>query len=122
MELPRAKSAVTVVALMLLTSLDPSVAVAGPKSVRTPNAACERVKTVVAARGHFDVRKIAFCDIISKSKSPRGYYVLALHSDRQCEGICSSNMGWYAVQAASGGAFEWDVSEMTVGPPIPAQP
>ena len=46
------------------------------------------------------------------------YYVLALHSRRDCDGICSTNMGWFAVEKATGRVFNWDVAEWKLGPPI----
>ena len=108
---------------MVLGSLPPSAAVAGSGSVRTPHAACERIKAEVASLGQFDVRNIAFCDIIGRADSPRGYYVLALHSKRpDCDGICSTNMGWFAVHKTSGRVFEWDVAESMLGAPIDRQP
>jgi hypothetical protein len=93
-------------------------ATAGP--VRTERAACDLVKARVAARGNLPVRRIAFCDIIPPESGPTGFYVLALHSDRACDGICSTNMGWFAVQRATGRLFEWDVAEQRLGPSIGA--
>lgn len=119
----RAPVLVTLTASLLLASLPPSAAVAGSTTVRTPHAACERVKAEIASRDQFDVRNVAFCDIISKADSPRGYYVLALHGARpDCGGICSTNMGWFAVQKTSGRVFEWDVAESILGAPIDRQP
>jgi hypothetical protein len=69
----------------------------------------------MSAHWHISPSTIAFCD---HADSPPGYYVLALHSNRHCEGICSTNMGWFAVQKASGRIFEWDVGEQKLGSPI----
>lgn len=108
---------------MLIASLLPSATIAGSSSVRTRHAACERIKAEVAARAQFDVRNITFCDIIGRADSPRGYYVLALHSTRpDCEGICSTSMGWFAIHKTSGRVFEWDVAESILGAPINRQP
>jgi hypothetical protein len=78
------------------------------------------VKDRVSATGHFPISIIAFCDVIPEGSSPVGYYVFALHSKRACEGICSSNMGWFAVQKTTGRIFEWDV-EGKLGPPLDDQ-
>lgn len=87
-------------------------------AVKTAKAACDVVKAKVSASGHFPISVIAFCDMIVESESPKAYYVLALHSTRQCEGICSTNMGWFAVQKATGRVFEWDVAEEKLGPSV----
>jgi hypothetical protein len=86
--------------------------------VRTPKAACERVKTRVSEVRHFAVSAVAFCDMIGPADSPKGFYVLSLHSNRRCEGICSTNMGWFAVGKRTGRVFEWDIAEMRLGRPI----
>src|SRR3954471_24622166 len=86
--------------LLPLTSLNAA-------QVRTEKAACDRVKTRIAAIRHFPVSAVAFCDPIRAADSPKGYYVLALHSNRRCDGICSTNMGWFAVQKETGRVFEW---------------
>ncbi len=61
---------------------------------------------------------IAFCDLVAPDSSPSGYYVLALHSTRKCDGICSTHMGWFAVQKATGRVFEWDMVEDKLGLPV----
>jgi hypothetical protein len=63
--------------------------------VRSPKVACERVKARVSA-----------------------VKVLALHSNRHCDGICSTNMGWFAVDKRTGRVFDWDVAEMKLGQPV----
>ena len=108
------KAAASLLAASLLQS--PAPVVAAP--VATANAACDQTKAFVLARGDFPVSAIAFCDTVSPDSSPKGYYVLALHSRRDCDGICSTNMGWFAVQKATGRVFEWDVAEQKLGPPF----
>ena len=76
------------------------------------------VKARVSAKREFSISAIAFCDIIPEASSPMNYYVLALHSRRDCDGICSTNMGWFAVEKATGRVFNWDVAEWKLGPPI----
>lgn len=54
------------------------------------------------------------------SNSDAHWVVIGLHSNRQCEGICSSLLGWYAVDRTTGTVHGFDVAEMEVGPPIDA--
>jgi hypothetical protein len=54
-----------------------------------------------------------WCDTTSNSKSP--YAVMGLHSDRRCDYICSSLVGWYAVERKTGKIFAWDINEDVVG-------
>src|SRR5688572_14315968 len=88
-----------------------SAAPAEARPVNNAEAACRVAKARVGARDRFPVSRVGFCDIIPAAHSPRGYYVLALHSTRRCDYICSTNMGWFAVQKSSGRVFEWDVGE-----------
>jgi hypothetical protein len=87
----------------------------GVLKVATEEAACNSVKARVATVEHFDVSVIAFCDFIVKEEQPAGFYVLALHSRRDCDGICSTNMGWFAIEKATGRVFEWDVADCQLG-------
>jgi hypothetical protein len=86
--------------------------------VRSPKVACERVKARVSAVKHFRRSIVAFCDPIGAADSPKHFYVLALHSNRHCDGICSTNMGWFAVDKRTGRVFDWDVAEMKLGQPV----
>ena len=81
----------------------------------TEKAACDLTKARVAARGHFPVSAIAFCDMALSEEWPKRYYVLALHSTRKCDGICSTLMGWFAVEKRTGRVFEWDINEDKTG-------
>lgn len=92
--------------------------VQGDARVETPEAACTIVKARVSASRNFPTSIIASCDTIPADASPKNLYVLALHSKRKCEGICSTNMGWFAVQKATGLVFEWDGAEGKQGLPI----
>lgn len=87
-------------------------------AVKTAKIACDVVKAQVSASRHFPVSAVAFCDILPEGSSAKAYYVLALHSRRQCQGICSTNMGWFAVQKSTGRVFEWDDAEEKLGPPV----
>ena len=110
-------------ASLLIASALPSPAPANAGPVNTADAACTLATARASARYHFPVSEIAFCDIIPEADSPTGYYVLALHGRRpDCGGICSTNMGWFAVQKATGRVFDWDVGEQKLGPSIQPRP
>jgi len=62
---------------------------------------------------------IALCDIVVEEAQPEEFYVLALHSRRtDCDGICSTHMGWFAIQKATGRVFEWDIEKSELGLPV----
>ena len=106
------------VALLHFASLLQWSAPAAAATVTTEKEACDLTKTRVAARGHFPVSAIAFCDVIIPEAQPKGLYVLGLHGKRDdCGGdICGSTlMGWFAVQKATGRMFEWDSVEEKLG-------
>jgi hypothetical protein len=103
--------------LVLAVALLPACAT-GAEPVRSDRAACEAVKSRVAAAWDVPDGVIAFCDSIPADSSPAEFYVMALHSNRICEGICSTNMGWYAIHKATGRVYEWDVGEWKLGPPL----
>jgi len=117
----RATTFITFVALLWAATALSSAAMEHLEPVRNPQAAFDRVKVQVAARYKVEVRKIAFCDMLSRNGSPKGYYVMALHGRRpDCDGICSTNMGWFAIRKSTGRVFEWDVSDMKIGQPLDA--
>lgn len=107
--------------LLLGAIVLPAAAPVQAASVRTKTEACFAVKVRVAADRHFPVSKVAFCDIMSLSDSPPGYYVIALHSRRRCDGICSTNMGWFAIHEKTGQVFNFDAAEWKVGAPVGGQ-
>lgn len=108
------------VSAILLTAGLPSMAPLRAAPVRTQRAACHRAKTRVSAVRHFPASVVAFCDPIRAADSPRDFYVLALHSNRHCDDICSTNMGWFAVEKRTGRVFEWDMAEDKLGEPVSA--
>ena len=87
--------------------------------MHSEETACTVVKGRVAARGDFSVSRVAFCDF--SMDPPAGFYVLALHSTRRCEGICSTNLGWFAIERSSGRVFEWNVWEWELGAEVRAR-
>ncbi len=105
-------------ALLLLAVASLSACATGAESVRSERGACEAVKARVTAVRDVPGGVIGFCDIIPADSSPADFYVITLHSNRICEGICSTNMGTYAVHKATGRIFEWDVGEWQLGPPV----
>jgi hypothetical protein len=54
-----------------------------------------------------------FCDF--SRLSDRQWFVVALRSNRQCEGICSNLMGWYAVNRGTGAVHQYDAADLRVG-------
>ena len=84
---------------------------AGAATVTTEKAACDLTKARVAARDHFPVSVIAFCDIIIPEAQPKGFYVLGLHGKCR-EDICGSTlMGWFAIEKSTGRVFEFDLED-----------
>ncbi len=43
------------------------------------------------------------------------WYLIALRSNRKCDGICSNLMGWYAVRRSTGAIHDWDMAAYKVG-------
>lgn len=111
----RVIASATVATSLLAASLLQSPAPATAAPTTSEKAACDLTKARVAERGHFPVSAIAFCDITVSDSRPKGFYVLALHSTRKCDGICSTHMGWFAVEKATGRVFEWDMVEDKLG-------
>ncbi|WP_143007368.1 hypothetical protein [Brevundimonas sp. 374] len=80
--------------------------------------ACELAKRRTTDSHRFPAASAAFCDHVAAEFNPAGYYVLSLHSDRDCDGICSTNLGWFAVQRSTGEVFDWDMAESKLGSPV----
>jgi len=88
------------------------------RHVQSERAACDAVKARMAAAWNIPDGLIAFCDIIPADSSPMEFYVMGLHSNRVCGGICSTNMGWFAIHKKTGRIYEWDVGEQRLGPSL----
>jgi hypothetical protein len=97
--------------MLAMTSVPLSAAPERSKRVNTADVACQIVKSRISTTRHFRQSDIASCDIIPDASTPEGYYLLSLHSRRHCNGICSTNMGWFAVEKKTGRVFEWDWSK-----------
>jgi len=93
-----------------------SSATASP--VRSKASACAAIKNRVSSAHQIPIEMIAFCDVVSLRDSPRGFYIMAIHSNRECDGICSTLMGWYAINRANGRIFEWRVADQQIGPEV----
>lgn len=48
------------------------------------------------------------------ASSTKRYVVLGLHSDRRCNYMCSSLVGWFAVDRTTRRIFDWDGDEGAV--------
>nr|WP_315382716.1 hypothetical protein [uncultured Sphingomonas sp.] len=86
--------------------------------VRSKASACVAIKKRVSSAHRIPIKNITFCDVASLRDSPRGFYIMAIHSHRECDGICSTLMGWYAINRANGRIFEWSVADQQIGPEV----
>ncbi|GAA4751660.1 hypothetical protein GCM10023264_18000 [Sphingomonas daechungensis] len=105
---------VITLAVLLAAGVLPSTAPAGAAPVTSEKVACDVAKARVAARGHFPVSAIAFCDFITSEEQSKDLYVLGLHGKRDDCGddVCGSTlMGWFAVEKSTGLVFEWDFTD-----------
>jgi hypothetical protein len=99
-----------------------SVPASGPSRL---DAACAHVKTAVAAHDGLAETGPAgmgwFCDFAQTgSELDDHWYLIALRSNRTCEGDCSNLMGWYAVHRENGEVREFDIGEFAIGPGVAA--
>ena len=108
-----------------LTTLLAAIALSSFSCARTPavttaHAACVAATARVTAQRSLPTSHVAFCDDIPEAAGPRGYYVLALRAHCS-EDLCgSTNMGWFAVQKATGDVFEVDdMTDWKLGRRVP---
>lgn len=88
--------------------------------VASAAAACSIATARVTAELRLPRDHVANCDSSHPTDGLPGYYVLALYGRcREADGCASTLMGWFAVQAATGELFEWDVAEWKLGRPVP---
>lgn len=84
--------------------------------VSSAEAACVVATARVTAQRHLPTSHVAFCDDIPETDGRDGYYVMALRAHCSEELCGSTNMGWFAVQKATGEVFEVDdVSDWRLG-------
>jgi hypothetical protein len=103
--------------LLCITAVAPCGA-APPAGILTQQDACALLKKRVAKSLNLPESGPAkvggwFCDFSTLANSH--WYVIALRSNRHCEGICSNLMGWYAVNRSSGSVHQYDVADLRVG-------
>jgi hypothetical protein len=102
--------------LLCITALAPC-RVALPVGALTRQDACSVLEQRIAKLKHLPTTGPAgigwFCDF--STLEDKEWYVIALRSNRRCEGICSNLMGWYAVNRSSGSVHHYDVAELQVG-------
>jgi hypothetical protein len=83
----------------------------------TQQSACDLLKQRVAKLNALTASDTAragwFCDFTTY-KDTR-WYLIALRSNRQCEGICSNLVGWYAVDRRNGSVHDFDMARYEVG-------
>jgi hypothetical protein len=93
------------------------------QQVGSAEAACVVATARVTAQRGLPASHVAFCDDIPEADSPVGYFILALRAHCS-EDLCgSTNMGWFAVQRATGDVFEVDdVTDWRLGRSVPYVP
>jgi hypothetical protein len=103
--------------LLCLSALNPTAVAAGPLSKTT---SCSLLKKKVARlQGLPETGPEGsgwFCDFSRLSGSR--WFVVALRSNRACNGDCSNLMGWYAVSRRNGEIHSYDVANLRVGLPL----
>lgn len=105
-----------IIALLAL----PSASCTTTQSVSSAEAACVVATARVSAQRGLQASHVAFCDDIPEADSPAGYYVTALRAHCLEELCGSTNMGWFAVQKATGDVFEVDdVTDWKLGRRVP---
>ena len=95
-----------------------STSCASAEPVTSVQAACAAATAQVTAQRHLPISHVAVCDDLPEADSPEGYYLLALRAHCFDEICGSTNMGWFAVQKATGSVFEWDLAESKAGPAV----
>lgn len=86
--------------------------------VKTEEQACRLVKARVVTVHRYSGSQLGFCDPGLGDDDPPNYFVLALHSNRRCEDICSTNLGYFAVRKSTGEVLDWDVAESKLEGPV----
>ena len=86
----------------------PQASCATRQSVGSAEAACVVATAQVTAQNGLPTSHVSFCDHIAEADGPAGYYVMALRAHCSEELCGSTNMGWFAVQKATGDVFEVD--------------
>lgn len=114
-------SMLTAVALTVIVPIQ----AAPPSDASAKDIACGQLKKTVAAHDGLPesgpVGMGWFCEFVPIGDGrDKDWYVIALRSNRKCDGVCSNLMGWYSVDRRNGEVHEFDVNENAVGAKIRA--
>jgi hypothetical protein len=102
--------------LLLSATVWSAVSPARAATPMSEDAACARLKEHVALTSSLPKSGPVggwFCDFVPYEE--KEWFVIALRSNRACEGICSNLMGWYAVDRRTGALHDFDVAEYRIG-------
>ena len=95
-----------------------SIASSEPRLVTSPEAACSIVQAYFIQSGAVPASGPAengwsgwFCEDLPFEDT--AFYLVGLHSNRVCDGICSNNMGYYFVEKTTGSLYELNPTEWT---------
>ena len=104
-----------IAAILLTLCIPPLAGCVSVPRVANDAQACVAAKNAFTKHSGFPAARITLCDHIGPARNPPGYFVMALHSDRECDSICSTNLGWFAVRKSTGEVFDWDVAQWVLG-------
>ena len=79
--------------------------------ITSDDEACARTMAVLAANGTYKSERMAGCWGGKTNESSRLYVLRVNGVCRDPQGCGSVLMGWYAVDAATGAVYDWDVNE-----------
>ncbi len=108
-------------ALVAVAFLAGCVPIAQPVTAASDDDACQRTIAALVASKRFAAEELVDCEGGASDERP-GYYVLRVNGVcRDPQGCGSVLMGWYAVEAATGAVYDWDVNEWQLGQRIDGQ-
>jgi len=93
---------------------------ASPEELLDQDEACVVVKKHVAIEASLPETGPPgmgwFCDFSGfRDSRDERWFLIALRSNRPCDGICSNLMGWYAVERTTGSLHDFDMGENEIG-------
>jgi len=110
-------------ALLLFTASTDVADAAPPDKVMNEDAACTHLKRYIAKANAIPEAGPPgmdwFCEFAPYED--KRWLLVALRSNRKCDGICSNLMGWYAVERSTGSIHDWNMGEYEVGAALPGQ-
>ena len=107
---------------LCVTAVEHPTLAASDKLLSQDSACAVLKKRIVKLRVLSQSSPIAngwYCDF--STLGDERWYVIALRSNRKCEGICSNLLGWYAVDRSNGAVHEFDMADVKVGPALQAK-